>query len=135
MEASSHLVAPYTDLPVSAPRLPAESPCPNASHDDAIAFWYGRVNYEQLAPKPHDLKLDRMRALLGLLGDPHNRLRIVHVAGSKGKGSTSAMLAAILRHANYRIGLFTSPHLCHVEERIQVDGRSIGREELTLLLQ
>jgi dihydrofolate synthase/folylpolyglutamate synthase len=104
------------------------------SYDEALAFWYGRINYEQRTPKPGDLKLDRMRALLSLLGDPQERLRIVHVAGSKGKGSTSAMLAAILTRAGYRTGLFTSPHLCRVEERIQIDGRPITAAELTALL-
>ncbi|HKI34984.1 MAG TPA: folylpolyglutamate synthase/dihydrofolate synthase family protein [Gemmataceae bacterium] len=107
---------------------------PFPSYDDALAFWYGRINYEQRTPKPGDLKLDRMRALMRLLGDPQDRLRIVHVAGSKGKGSTAAMLAAVLTRAGYRTGLFTSPHLCRVEERIQIDGRPITAEELTALL-
>jgi dihydrofolate synthase/folylpolyglutamate synthase len=56
------------------------------------------------------------------------------VAGSKGKGSTSAMLESVLRRAGYRTGLFTSPHLCRVEERIQVNGQPISTEELTALL-
>ena len=104
------------------------------SYEQALAFWYGCINYEQRVPQPTDLKLDRMRALLALLGNPQQRLRIVHVAGSKGKGSTAAMLEAILRAAGYRTGLFTSPHLCRVEERIQVDGQAITHEELTSLL-
>jgi len=104
------------------------------TYDEAIRFWFGRVNYEQRWPNPSDLKLDRMRALLERLGNPHETLRIVHVAGSKGKGSTSAMLAAILRQAGYRTGLFTSPHLCTTEERIQVDGVPIGRDELAALM-
>jgi dihydrofolate synthase/folylpolyglutamate synthase len=104
------------------------------SYDDALAFWYGRINYEQRSPRPGDLKLDRMRALMRLLGDPQDRLRIVHIAGSKGKGSTAAMLAAILARAGYRTGLFTSPHLCRVEERIQIDGRPVSPEELITLL-
>lgn len=99
-----------------------------------MEFWFGRINYEQRVPQPADLKLDRMRALLARLGNPQQRLRILHVAGSKGKGSTAAMLAAILREAGYRAGLFTSPHLCRVEERIQVDGRAIAPHELTALL-
>jgi dihydrofolate synthase/folylpolyglutamate synthase len=109
-------------------------PPPSPSYDDALAFWYGRINYEQRSPKPGDLKLDRMRALLRRLGDPHHRLRIVHVAGSKGKGSTAAMLAAVLTRAGYRSGLFTSPHLVRVEERIQFDGQPITPDELTALL-
>jgi dihydrofolate synthase/folylpolyglutamate synthase len=75
-----------------------------------------------------------MCALLARLGDPHQRLRIVHIAGSKGKGSTAAMLAAVLGRAGYRTGLFTSPHLCRVEERFQVDGRPISAAELSALL-
>jgi dihydrofolate synthase/folylpolyglutamate synthase len=100
----------------------------------ARAFWYGLINYEQRVPTADDLKLDRMRVLLARLGDPQRRLSIVHVAGTKGKGSTSAMLAAVLRRAGHRTGLFTSPHLCRVEERFQVDGRPVSEPELTALL-
>src|SRR5437660_4015601 len=105
-----------------------------AAHRRALDFWFGRVNYEQRAPRPADLKLDEMRALLRRMGDPQHRLRVLHVAGSKGKGSTSAMLAAILRAAGYHTGLFTSPHLCRVEERIQVDGALITAGELASLM-
>lgn len=105
------------------------------TYEQALAFWFGRVNYEQRMPTPVDLKLDRMRGLLRMLGEPHERLRIIHVAGSKGKGSTAAMLASVLCRSGYRVGLFTSPHLCRVEERIQVDGEPIRPEELTTLLE
>src|SRR5579884_2241460 len=105
------------------------------TYQQALAYWFGRVNYEQRSPEPADLKLDRMRALAAALGNPQERLRIIHVAGSKGKGSTAAMLTSILRSAGYRTGLFTSPHLVHVEERIQVDGASITPVELTALLE
>jgi dihydrofolate synthase/folylpolyglutamate synthase len=100
------------------------------TYDEALSFWYGRINYEVRSAQPGDLKLERMRALLRLLGDPHDRVRLVHVTGTKGKGSTCAMLSSVLRAAGYRVGLFTSPHLVHVEERIQVDGESISRDEL-----
>lgn len=104
------------------------------TYDEAIQYWFGRINYEQKTPQPGDFKLDRMRLLLERLGNPERRFRIVHVAGSKGKGSTAAMLAAILRAEGYRVGLFTSPHLVRVEERIQVDGEPISRDELTARL-
>jgi len=101
------------------------------TYDEALAFWYGRIDYERRQPRPGDLKLDRMRALLRRLGDPHRRVRCVHIAGTKGKGSTSAILAAIFRAAGLRTGLFTSPHLSDVSERVQVNGVPINREELT----
>jgi dihydrofolate synthase/folylpolyglutamate synthase len=98
------------------------------------AFWYSLIDYERKQPKPGELKLDRMRALLRHLGDPDRTLRVVHIAGSKGKGSTAAMLDAVLRRAGYRAGLFTSPHLCRVEERFRVDGEPISPEELRAAL-
>jgi dihydrofolate synthase/folylpolyglutamate synthase len=104
------------------------------TYEQAIAFWFGRVNYEQRSPKPGDLTLDRTRALLARLGNPQDRLRIVHVAGSKGKGSTAAMLASIFRRAGYRTGLFTSPHLVSVAERIQIDETPIAEEALAALV-
>jgi dihydrofolate synthase/folylpolyglutamate synthase len=104
------------------------------NYDEALAYWFGHINYEQRVPVRADLGLARMRTLLARLGDPQRRLRILHVAGSKGKGSTCAMLASILRQAGYRTGLFTSPDLCRREERFQVDGRTILPGELATLL-
>ncbi len=104
------------------------------NYDEALAYWFAHVNYEQRSAVAGDLGLERLRALLDRLGNPHHRLRFVHVAGSKGKGSTSAMFAAIFRKAGYRTGLFTSPHLCGLEERFQVDGQPITRPELTALI-
>lgn len=100
------------------------------TYEDALAFWYGRIDYERRQPRPGDLKLDRMRSLLRGLGDPHLRCRTVHVAGTKGKGSTSAILASILQSAGYRTGLFTSPHLSDISERVRVDGVPISRDEI-----
>jgi dihydrofolate synthase/folylpolyglutamate synthase len=102
------------------------------TYDDAIAFWFGRINFEVRAASPVDLKLERMRALLRLLGDPHERVRLIHITGTKGKGSTAAMIAAVLQAAGYRVGLFTSPHLERVEERIQVNGVPISPDELAV---
>ena len=100
------------------------------TYDEALAWWHTRANYERTKPPPGGLKLDRMRDLLRRLGDPHDRLRTVHVAGSKGKGSTCAMLAAMLRAAGYRAGLYTSPHLLRYNERVRIDGRTAADAEL-----
>jgi dihydrofolate synthase/folylpolyglutamate synthase len=110
---------------------------PIATYEQALDFWHNRVNYEQrgMPADLRELKLDRMRALLERLGNPQEQLQIVHIAGSKGKGSTAAMLASVLQQAGYRTGLFTSPHLCRVEERVQLDGQPISQEDLTALMR
>jgi dihydrofolate synthase/folylpolyglutamate synthase len=104
------------------------------TYDQALAFWFAHANYEQRSPRAGDLGLERMRSLLARLGNPQQRLRIVHLAGTKGKGSTASMLATILQRAGYRTGLFTSPHLCSLHERFQVNAAPITRDELTALL-
>ncbi|MBR1704031.1 MAG: 5-formyltetrahydrofolate cyclo-ligase [Clostridia bacterium] len=76
------------------------------------------------------LGLERTRELLRRLGDPQKDLKFVHVAGSNGKGSTCAMLSSVLREAGYKTGLYTSPHVLCFEERLQVNGRYILREDL-----
>ncbi|MGH2441560.1 MAG: bifunctional folylpolyglutamate synthase/dihydrofolate synthase, partial [Chloroflexota bacterium] len=75
--------------------------------------------------------LRRAFAMLAELGNPHLAFRSVHVAGSSGKGSTSAMIASILRHAGYRTGFFQSPHLLDYTERISLGGMEISRDEWT----
>src|SRR5881409_2854124 len=74
-----------------------------------------------------DLKLERMRAALARRGHPEARWPALHVAGTNGKGSTAAMLDAVLTAAGYRSGLYTSPHLVDFTERIRVGGRTIPR--------
>ena len=82
-----------------------------------------------------DFKLDRMRALLAALGDPQQQFRSVHVAGTNGKGSTIAMISAMLRRCGYAVGSFTSPHLIDVRERVSINGQMIGRPEFTELMR
>ena len=67
-------------------------------------------------------KLGRMDQALALIGDPHRKLRAVHIAGTKGKGSVAAMIDAMVRAAGYRSGLYTKPHLVHLTERTRIDG-------------
>ncbi len=76
------------------------------------------------------LGLGRIAELLEKLGNPQNSLRFIHVAGTNGKGSTSAFLAQIMQEAGYKVGLFTSPYLITFEERIQINGEVISRDDL-----
>jgi len=74
--------------------------------------------------------LSRTRELLSALGNPEKSLKFVHIAGTNGKGSTAACIAAVLRKAGYRTGLYTSPYILRFNERIQVDGEHISDDEL-----
>lgn len=80
------------------------------------------------------LGLRRILALLGEIGAPHLHLPIIHLAGTKGKGSTAAMLASILTASGYRTGLFTQPHLVRIHERFTIDGRQIADDEITEIM-
>ncbi len=117
---------------------PASFDPPPAARTSAIRFLTDRIDYERTWAMPYNasrLGLDRMRQLLYRLGNPGLDLPIVHVAGTKGKGSTSAMIAAALVAAGYRTGLFTSPHLEGVEERMAVDGNACPPGELVELVR
>ncbi len=107
------------------------------NYRQAVDFLMGRINYERLLSDEYsteDLKLGRMRQLLCLLGNPHESLPAVHIAGTKGKGSTAMMTAAILSAAGYRVGLFTSPHISRLEERMTVDGFPPSEVEVAALV-
>ena len=107
-------------------------------YQTALNLLYGRIDYERNATFParlQGLHLDRMRRLLRGLGNPHQQLRVVHVAGTKGKGSTAAMLSSILTAAGYRTGLYTSPHLHCLQERMVVDGQPCSSAELAGLVE
>ena len=102
----------------------------------ALDFIYSFIDYERQRD-PHvktiwDLR--RVEALLARLGNPHLQSKSVHVAGSKGKGSTAAMIASVLTKAGYTTGLFTSPHLHFYNERIRVNNRLISNDEITDLI-
>ena len=120
----------HLPMPLTIPMAPPEI-------DRAMAFLLGRIDYERTMSIPYgqrEFALDRMRLFLDPLGNPQNRLRIIHVAGTKGKGSTSAMIAAALTAAGYRTGLYTSPHLHRLEERFQIDGQPCTPEQLATLV-
>jgi dihydrofolate synthase/folylpolyglutamate synthase len=111
--------------------------CESVQHEAALAFLYGRIDYERataVAYGERAYKLDRMHDLLARLGNPQAGMPIVHVAGTKGKGSTAAMSAAVLTAAGYKTGLFSSPHLDRIEERMAVDGRACPPAEFAALV-
>jgi len=109
----------------------------NTDYRDALACIYGFTDYEKrgfAVYAPQFYNLERMRRLLALLGDPQRTFRAVHIAGTKGKGSTAAMIESILRAAGYRSGLYTSPHLHTFRERIQVKGSLIPEADVVRLV-
>jgi len=97
------------------------------TYPDSVQFLYALGNEIKTAK----LGLDRISTVLDALGRPQDRLRIAHVAGTNGKGSTCAMIESGLRAAGHRTGLFTSPHLAEPTERIQIDGHPIPAARFT----
>ncbi|MGN6728087.1 MAG: bifunctional folylpolyglutamate synthase/dihydrofolate synthase [Tepidisphaeraceae bacterium] len=79
--------------------------------------------------------LDRMRGLLKKIGNPQEKFRSVHVAGTKGKGSTSSMIASMLRACGYKVGLYTSPHLIDLRERIVINGEMIPAADFARIIK
>ena len=111
---------------------------PTRGYQEALAYIYSLTDYEQqgfAAYAAENYDLERVRHLLALLGEPQQSFGSVHIAGSKGKGSTAAMAESILRAAGYRTGLYTSPHLHTFRERIRVDGDLISEAEVVQLVR
>ena len=98
------------------------------TYSEAIQFLYGLQMFGA------NFGLERVRQLAALAGDPQEKLRFIHVAGTNGKGSTCAILEAIYRAAGRRVGLFTSPHLVSFRERIQVNRQLIPENEIIRLV-
>lgn len=99
---------------------------------DLRAYFAAATNYERTPGVPYTRRtynLGRMKRLLAALGHPQRRLKILHIAGTKGKGSVAHMAEALLRRAGFRTGLFTSPHLLDMRERVRLDGRPMSRRD------
>lgn len=108
------------------------------NYPETIAYLHSLTDYEKTRLErytPETLDLSRVEHLLAVMGNPHTSFRSVHIAGTKGKGSTAALCEASLRAAGYRTGLYTSPHLHTFRERIQVAGQKIAREEVVALVE
>jgi dihydrofolate synthase/folylpolyglutamate synthase len=100
----------------------------------ALEFINSATDYEKQSRVGYNhttFSLARMSRLLKALGDPHKKLRSVHIAGTKGKGSTATMLANMLQGSGYTVGLYTSPHLIDLRERITINGQMIHEADLT----
>jgi dihydrofolate synthase/folylpolyglutamate synthase len=107
------------------------------TYDAAMRYITSHTDYEQMLRVRYNrdtFNLDRMIDLLAGLGNPHETIRAVHIAGTKGKGSTATMLAAMLSSCGYKVGLYTSPHVCDIRERIRIDGTVITQAAMTKLI-
>lgn len=101
-------------------------------YTSALHHVLGLADLERMADPPGTrprYDLSRMGSFLQRLGNPHRRVPTIHVTGTKGKGSTSAMVASILGCCGYRVGLYTSPHMHTIRERIQINGAPLSEEE------
>jgi dihydrofolate synthase/folylpolyglutamate synthase len=108
------------------------------TYKEALEYLYSLTNYEVKSTFPYAAQffdIGRVEHLLDALGNPHRKFKSVHIAGTKGKGSTSAMLASILQAAGYRTGLYTSPHLHSFRERTQVDSMLIPERDFVALTE
>jgi dihydrofolate synthase/folylpolyglutamate synthase len=79
--------------------------------------------------------LEKVKAILEAIGNPHHEIQTIHIGGTNGKGSTAAMMASVLQQEGYHVGLYTSPHLIRFTERIKVDGKEIDQEEVAELTE
>jgi dihydrofolate synthase/folylpolyglutamate synthase len=109
-----------------------------SGYTKALRFLAKLTDFERLRIVRYNnqnFDLDRMRTLLKKLGNPQDQFRSVHIAGTKGKGSTCAMVAAMLEASGYKVGLYTSPHLIDIRERIVVNGAMIPQADFARLVR
>jgi dihydrofolate synthase / folylpolyglutamate synthase len=102
-----------------------------ATYQEALQVIYGYIRYSQTLDKQ---RVSRSREVLRRIGDPQAQVPVIHVTGTKGKGSVCAMLAAVLRANGRRVGLYTSPHLHTLRERIQINGHPIDQADFAALV-
>ncbi len=91
--------------------------------------------FHRIGAAAYKANLDNTYAICNLLGNPENKFKSIHVAGTNGKGSSSHMLAAIFQQAGYKTGLYTSPHLKDFRERVKINGKSISQKKVTAFVE
>ena len=107
------------------------------NYDDALRYLYSFANYERVMPSTYtatSFSLDKARGLMSLLGHPERGFASIHVAGTKGKGSTARATQQILAAAGYRVGLYSSPHLHSFRERIRINDKLIAADDLAAIV-
>jgi len=107
------------------------------TYDQAMQYLFDKTDYEKQSRLRYNVTtfdLGRMNELLKGIGDPHNKIKSVHIAGTKGKGSTATMLARMLEANGYKVGLYTSPHVMTLHERISIGANLITRKEMLDLM-
>jgi dihydrofolate synthase/folylpolyglutamate synthase len=106
------------------------------TYSEALRYLESFINYEKIDGYNYrsSLKLERMKRFASLLGDPQKFTKSVHIAGTKGKGSTATYIHSILKNAGFKTGLYTSPHLVDFRERIRINDTLISEEELSSAL-
>lgn len=110
---------------------------PFKTYDAALRYLTSLTDYEQMLRVRYNrdtFSLDRMHRLLRKLGNPHRKIKSVHIAGTKGKGSTVAMLGQMLISCGYRVGVYTSPHIIDVRERVRINSDMITQAAFTRLV-
>ena len=108
------------------------------TYEDAVNYLESFIDYEKKTDynySPRLWNLERMQLLLNSLENPHRKLKVIHIAGSKGKGSTAAMMHAILNTTGYKTGLYTSPHLVTPLERFRINSQLMSEEQFTELVE
>jgi dihydrofolate synthase / folylpolyglutamate synthase len=108
------------------------------NYQEALDYLYSFVDYslsKSFRYSPVKFELTHIEALVKALGNPQNRYPIIHVAGTKGKGSITVMCASVLKAAGYKVGMYTSPHLHDYAERIQINNQPISHQELVDLVE
>jgi dihydrofolate synthase/folylpolyglutamate synthase len=122
----------------SSPKVSkVKSKKPFKTYKQAISYLFDKTDYEKEERLRYNIttfNLNRMKKMLTLVGNPHKKIATVHIAGTKGKGSTATMIARMLEANGYKVGLYTSPHVLSIHERITINNIMISENDMMDLL-